>query len=375
MNTRKILFASALLVVSIGVFGQKDGGTANSYFIDKKVTPATPVKNQAATGTCWCFSATSLIESQCMIKSGTELDLSEMFTVRNIYLEKAHNYVLRQGHAQFGDGGLGHDEIRAVATYGAMPEIVYSGLLPGQKMHNHQVMFSLLQKYLDSIIKHPPLSDNWMEGYKKILDDHLGVPPSEFDYGGKHYTPKSFAKELLNINPYDYAYITSFTHHPYNSSFILEVPDNFSNQAYYNLPLNEMISLVKEAIDKGYPVLWDADVSNKGFMQGKGFALNLDDKVKYGPDEIIPDMNEMPYNPEIRQRLFENLTTQDDHLMHITGIEKTKSGKTFFIVKNSWGLVGPYNGYINVSEAYFAINTISLVIPKVALSKSLQVKL
>lgn len=375
MNAGKTLIIGLLMVASLGAFAQHGSTASDNYFVDKKTTAATPVKNQAMTGTCWCFSATSLLESQCLLKSGKELDLSEMFTVRNIYLEKAHNYVLRQGHAQFGDGGLGQDEIRAVATYGAVPESVYSGLLPGHKMHNHSKMFNLLHKYVDSIIKTPPLADNWIDGYKKILDDNLGVPPAEFDYEGKHYTPKSFAEELLNINPDDYAYLTSFTHHPYNSSFILEVPDNFSNQSYYNVALNDLISIAEDAINKGYPVLWDADVTNHGFMQGKGFALNLDNNAKYTADEIKPDMKEMPYDAAIRQRLYENLTTQDDHLMHITGIEKTKDGKTFFIVKNSWGIIGPYNGYINVSEAYFAINTISLVIPKAGLSKALQVKL
>ena len=374
MNAKSIL-TSLFLLLGIAVFSQGGSGTTDSYFINKKITPATPVKNQAMSGTCWCFSTTSLIESQCLLKSGKELDLSEIYSVRNIYVEKAHNYVLRQGHAQFDEGGLGHDEIRAVANYGAIPESVYSGLLPGQKNINHLGMIKLLQKYLDSIIKTPPLAENWIEGFTKILDDNLGVPPAEFDYEGKHYTPKSFAKELLNINVGDYAYLTSFTHHPFNTSFILEVPDNFSNKEYYNLPLNEMINAVKEAIERGYPVLWDADVSNKGFIQSKGFALNLDEKIKYDPEQLTPDMEEAPFNMQIRQQLFENLTTQDDHLMHITGIEKTKSGKTFFIVKNSWGLVGPYNGYINVSEAYFAINTISLVIPKAALNKGLVSKL
>ena len=372
---QKALLLSLLACLCINIYAQTSQGNTNKYFTPIKILAASPVKNQANTGTCWCFSSTSLLESQCSQKTGQVLDLSEMYTVRNMYLEKAHNYVLRQGHAQFSEGGLGHDEIRAVANYGAMPESVYSGLLPGQKLHNHAVLFGLLQKYLDSIIKTPPLSDNWIDGYKKILDDQLGIPSAEFDYNGKHYTPLTFAKEVVKFNPDDYAYITSFTHHPFYKSFILEVPDNFSNQPYYNMPLQEMITLVKDAIGKGYSVLWDADVSNNGFMQDKGLALNLDSKMKFKGEEIGPAMKEQPYDVDTRQRLFENLTTQDDHLMHITGVETTKEGKTFFLVKNSWGLVGPYQGYINVSEAYFAINTISLVLPKAALNKSLVVKM
>lgn len=374
MNFNKILSVSIFLSAGLPVFCQKDD-TGNNYFINKKIIAATPIKNQATSGTCWCFSTTSLVESECMQKGGSQLDLSEMFTVRNIYLEKAKNYVLRQGHAQFGEGGLGHDEIRAVALYGSMPESVYSGLPAGERTHNHVVLADRLQKYLDSILKMRPLPDNWMTGYTNILDKHLGIPPAEFDYNGKHYTPKTFAKEVVKFNADDYVFITSFTHHPFYSSFILEAPDNFSNEFYYNLPLNEMTNIVKDAVENGYTIMWDADVSNTGFMQEKGLALNLNDKVKYKSADITADMQEMPYDAATRQRLYENLTTEDDHLMHITGTEKTKGGKIFFVVKNSWGEVGPYKGYVNVSEAYFAINTVSLVIPKASLSKDLLNKL
>jgi bleomycin hydrolase len=173
----------------------------------------------------------------------------------------------------------------------------------------------------------------------------------------------------------DYVSLTSFTHIPYYQPFILQVPDNFANGMFYNLPLNEMIGAIKDAVNKGYTVAWDADVSNKGFMQNNGVALLFNDTTRYSRDMIDPDMKESSYDANIRQRLYENLTTQDDHLMHITGIEKSKGGKTFFVVKNSWGMVGPFQGYINVSEPYVAINTISIVLPKAALSKELLQKL
>jgi bleomycin hydrolase len=136
-----------------------------------------------------------------------------------------------------------------------------------------------------------------------------------------------------------------------------------------------MIQLVKDAVNNGYTVGWDADVSNKGFNQNIGLALNLDNSISYSKDQLTPEVKEAPYDATIRQQLYENLTTQDDHLMHITGIEKSKDGKTFFVVKNSWGKIGPFEGYINVSEAYFAINTISLVVPKAAMSKEMLAKL
>jgi bleomycin hydrolase len=351
---------------------------SNTNFVVEKSALATTVKNQAMTGTCWCFSSISLIESQCLKNNLGEFDLSEMFSVRNIYVEKATNYILRQGHAQFGEGGLGHDLIRAIATYGAVPDSVYSGLKENQLQHNHVKLAGDLKKYLDSILKIKPLPENWIAGYKNILDSALGPVPVKFSYNGKSFTPKTFASEVLKFNAADYVNITSFTHHPFYEPFVLEVPDNFSNGAYYNIPLNEMIQLTKDAVNKGYTVLWDADVSNDGFQQSQGTAVdfeNLPAKLKSKDQVSDGTVQGGKADPARRQKLFENLTTQDDHLMHIVGLEKSKSGATFFFVKNSWGDIGPARGYINVSEPYFGINTVSLVVPKAALSKELLEKL
>lgn len=367
------LFLIVLVSITSFAFAQPSADNPKEEFTAVKILPATPVKNQAMTGTCWCFSTTSLVESQCMKNVKQELDLSEMFTVRNIYIEKARNYILRQGKTQFGQGGLGHDAIRAISLYGAVPDSVYSGLKPGERMYNHTMLENQLKQYLDEILRKIPLADNWIAGYKKILDTYIGVAPADFKYNGKTYTPQLFAKEVMKFNADDYVNITSFTHHPYYKPFVLEVEDNFANGSFYNLPLETMINEVKEAVNKGYTVMWDADVSNNGFKQDKGLALYIGNIAK--DNAFTTDTKEEPWDAAKRQRLYENLTTQDDHLMHIIGTEKSKDGKLFFIVKNSWGKVGPYDGYINVSESYFAINTISLVIPKAALSKELLVKL
>lgn len=191
-------------------------------------------------------------------------------------------------------------------------------------------------------------------------------------HGEKEYTPKSFATEVLHFNPDDYINVTSFTHHPFYKPFILEVPDNFLNGAYYNIPLEEMIKLTEQAIALGYSVMWDADISNSFFKQREGYALQWKGSV---PNPMNPDDAEAKIDQAMRQVLFENLTTQDDHLMHLVGVEKSKGGKLFFLVKNSWGDTGPYKGFIHVSEGYFAVNTISLVIPKAALDKTLRAKL
>jgi bleomycin hydrolase len=366
------VFASTFLFAQMA---QEPAKFDKAEFLNIKTVKATDVKNQEMTGTCWCFSTTSLVESDEIRNDKQNIDLSEMFTVRNIYIEKAKNYILRQGHAQFSEGGLSYDMIRAVAKYGAVPEVVYTGLVNGQREYNHQQLIAKLKDYLDIILKKQPIPFDWLDGYTTILDEHLGSVTKEFMYDGKKYTPLTFAKEVLKFNPNDYVSLTSFTHEPYYSSFILQVPDNFANGSFYNLPLTELIDVVKDAVNKGYSIAWDADVSNTGFKQEVGLALNLDPLIKYISASLNTDTKEMPYDAHIRQQLYENLTTQDDHLMHIVGTEKSKDGKTFFIVKNSWGKVGPFEGYINVSEAYFAINTISLVLPKAALSKELQQKL
>ena len=198
MISRFIFITISVVSFSNGYAQKTPEGLPGEYFTNKKINTATRVKNQAASGTCWCFSTTSLVESQCLLH-GTELDLSEMFTVRNIYVEKAMNYVLRQGHAQFGEGGLGHDEIRAVSRYGAIPESVYSGLPAGQKKHNHVKMDAELKAYVDTILKARPLPENWLNGFTAILDKYLGAPPARFAYNGKEYTPKSFSKEAITL--------------------------------------------------------------------------------------------------------------------------------------------------------------------------------
>ncbi len=338
-----------------------------------KENAATAVKNQGQSGTCWNYSTTSLIESEGIRKGLGELNLSEMFTARNVYIEKAKNYILRQGKAQFGEGGLGHDLVRAISLYGAMPQEAFQGL--SGEIPNHTGLETALKTYLDGVLKKRPLDNDWLKGYEQILDEKIGVPPTNFDYKGKSYTAKTFAKDVLKFDADDYVNITSFTHHPYYSQFVLEAPDNFANGSFYNLPLAEMVTMTTTAVKNGYTIMWDADVSSRNFQQQKGYAMLFADTADAKQAELNPDIKEIAYTPELRQQLYENLTTQDDHLMHLIGMEQSANGKVFFKVKNSWGDVGPFKGYIEVSEPYFAINTVSLVVPKAALTKELKGKL
>jgi bleomycin hydrolase len=364
-NMRPVLLTFCAIVPLLG-FAQPSSDAVESTI---KMVPYTSMKNQASTSTCWSFAATSLVESEAIHANVGEFDLSEMFTVRNIYIEKAKNYILRQGDARFSPGGLAHDVIRAIDTYGAVPDYVYSGLLLGKKQHNHDELDSKLKGYLDHILKSKPVPSDWLRGFNKIMDDYLGTVPENFTYREKIYTPKAFASEVLKFKASDYLNLTSFTHHPYNSSFVLEVPDNFSNGVYYNLPLNELMDVAEKVISKGYSLVWDGDVSNAAYRMHNGFALNVKDPASN--KHLNPDMEEEPFDANTRQQLFESLTTQDDHLMHLIGIEKTKGGKRFFLVKDSYGEHGPFKGVIKLSEAYFAINTVSLVVPIAALDEQL----
>jgi len=345
----------------------------NNTLKSVKENAATAVKNQGQSGTCWNYSTTSLIESEGIRKGLGELNLSEMFTARNVYIEKAKNYILRQGKAQFGEGGLGHDLVRAISLYGAMPQEAFQGV--SGEIPNHTGLETALKTYLDGVLKKRPLDNDWLKGYEQILDEKVGVPPTNFDYKGKSYTAKTFAKDVLKFDADDYVNITSFTHHPYYSQFVLEAPDNFANGSFYNLPLAEMVTMTTTAVKNGYTIMWDADVSSRNFQQQKGYAMLFADTADAKQAELNPDVKEIAYTPELRQQLYENLTTQDDHLMHLIGMEQSANGKVFFKVKNSWGDVGPFKGYIEVSEPYFAINTVSLVVPKAALTKELKSKL
>lgn len=362
---------SGILLLQLTVPAQVTGSKENFSVLYNN--PHTSVKSQGQTGTCWSFSTTALLESELLKKEVAHPDLSEMFTVRNIYVEKAKNYLMRQGAAQFGEGSLGHDVIRAVATYGALPEEAYPGLTGQQTNHNHSLLNTELRAYLDKILQSKPLVAYWQTGFNNILDKHLGKLPGAFTYNQQIYTPASFAKDLMKFDGGDYVNITSFTHKPFYKSFILDVPDNFSNGSYYNLPLNEMLQTVNEALKNGHTIMWDADVSNNGFHQDKGLALFLNPSNK--TETISVNTPEETWDAARRQMLFENLTTQDDHLMQITGAVLSKDGKMFYTVKNSWGEVGPYQGFIQVSEAYFAINTISLVVPRASISSTLLEKL
>lgn len=331
----------------------------------------TGVKNQQNTGTCWSFATSSFLESELIRMGKTDIDLSEMFFVRQIYKDKAQNYLLRQGKAQFSQGGLSHDVISAFEKAGAVPEGVYSGKLPGDHMYDHTEMENSLKGLLDALVSQKKISRKWMASVSGIMDAYMGAVPEKFSYQGKDYTPQSFAASL-GINPDDYVSFTSFTHHPMYEKVVLEIPDNWSNGSYYNVSIQDLVAITQNAIRNGYSVAWDGDVSEKGFSAGKGIAVvpAVDREDLF----TVPN-EEAAVSPEMRQEAFMNLSTTDDHLMHITGMAEDQHKTRYFYTKNSWGEISPYEGYIYMSEPYFRLKTVGIMVHKDAVPADLKKKL
>ncbi len=333
----------------------------------------TSIKNQQNTGTCWSYATSSFFESE-LIRMGKkeDYDLSEMFFVRQIYLDKAQNYVYRQGKAQFGQGGLSHDVTRAFLEAGAVPESVFSGKLPGEYMHDHSEMEVAMKGMLDVITQQKRPSGKWLASVAGIMDAYMGKAPDKFTVNGKEYTPKTYAASL-GINPADYVSFTSYTHHPFDQQMVLEIPDNWSNGTYYNVPFSELVTITKNAISNGYSVAWDGDVSEKGFSASKGVAvLPVNEKRE---DLFTKPGEEIAVTQELRQTTFTDYSTTDDHLMHITGTAKDQSGTTYFYVKNSWGEISPYSGYVYMSEPYFRLKTVGIMVHKNAVPQEIRKRL
>ena len=364
-------------------------------FTDVKVNKTTSVKDQNKSGTCWAFSGTSMIEDDVMRKGGPELDISEMWTVRNCYIDKAKKYISTEGNVNFAQGGSFADVVYAIDNYGAVPEEVYAGLNYGEDKHSHYEMAAALTGYLKAINSNPnkKLTTAWLPGYVAILDAYLGPAVESFTYNGKTYTPQSFAKEM-NIVPEEYVSFTSYTHHPFYKPFALEIVDNWLWSESINVPMEELKRIVDEALENGYTIGWAADVSEKGFKWRKGYALLPEKKAQEDMDnaevarwtqlsdsdrdamqyDIKGPVKERTITQEDRQRTFENRETTDDHGMVIVGYATDQEGNRYYKVKNSWDTNQLYNGYIYVSEPYFLEKTLDIMVNKSGVPKDIAKK-
>lgn len=368
---------------------EKDG----YHFTDLKRLPTTSVKSQDRAGTCWSWSTISFLESEMMRLGKDSVSLSPLFVVWNTYNGKADKYVRMHGKVNFGQGGASADVTWAIKNYGIVPLSVYSGLNYGEDVHVHGELDDVLKGYVDAIVKNSnkKLSTAWKRGYDAVLDAYLGAKPEKFTWKGKEYTPQTFTKEVTGLNMDDYISLTSFTHHPFYEQFALEVPDNWIGEMSYNIPLDEMMDVLDKAIDKGYSFAWGSDVSEKGFAR-KGLAVVPEVDTKEMSDAEIEKWVKMPQKDkdaellkrpgkekeitqELRQQEFDNYLTTDDHGMHIIGKAVDQLGHKYFIVKNSWGKYGDYEGYLYASYPFVAYKTTSVMIHKDALPQELKNKL
>jgi len=374
----------SMLIINISVFSQKDKKEVkNAYqFTDKVRVKDSPVKNQQRSGTCWSYATTSFLETELIRTTGKTYDLSEMYFVNLAYQAKANDYVRCQGKANFSEGGQAHDVMNAINIGGLLPESVYSGLEYGSDFHNHSEMEAVMKAMLNVYVSNPnkKLSTVWFKSVKDILSNYLGEIPEKFSFEEKEYTPMSLVKEL-KINTTDYIEFTSFNHKPYYEKFMLKIPDNWSKDLYYNLPLDEFMRTIDNALEKGYSVCWDGDVSEANFSFKNGVAIvpkedwfKLDKKEQ---EEFYNKINEeIKVNQESRQENYDNLTTTDDHLMHIVGYALDQKGNKYYITKNSWGdKSNLYDGYLYMSESYVKLKTIAYMIHKDAIPEDIAKKL
>ena len=366
-------------------------------FTDVKINRTGSVKDQNKSGTCWAFSGLSTLEDNVMRKGGPELDISEMYLVRNAYIDKAKKFMRMNGQINFAQGGSWADVLDMTRLYGAMPEEAYTGLNYGEEKHSHYEMAEALEAYLRAVLsrgtKNKKLSTAWLPGFVGILDAYLGKVPETFTYNGKTYTPTQWAAEM-GLEPDNFINVTSYTHHPFYESFALEIPDNWAWSKSMNVPMDEMQRIVDYALDKGWTVMWAADVSEGGFKWNKGYALLPDDKDKKDMTdtelsrwvklsdkdreaekyEITGPCKEQKVTQESRQAGLDNLETTDDHGMVIVGTATDQEGNKYYKVKNSWDTNQLYDGYLYVSMPFFLEKTLGVGVHKDAIPADIKKK-
>ncbi|NQU85158.1 MAG: aminopeptidase [Mariniphaga sp.] len=388
-NLRWVFSALMVFFVCISVSAKKgdtEGAVGTENIIeDVNVLPNTSVKDQARTSTCWAFATLSLFESELLRLGKPEVDLSEMFVVWHTYSEKAQKHVRLQGNSNFSAGGAFHDVTNMIRKYGIVPESVYDGLNNGNAWHVHGEMDKVLKKYIEGVVanKNTCLSTDWHEGIESTLDSYLGETPLTFEYNGAEYTPQAFASEYIGLDMDDYVEISSYTHHPFYSNFILEVPDNWSWDEVYNVPVNEMQEIIDNSLENGYTVAWASDISEKGFSTRKlGMAVVNDEAIQGnfqsnqdGTVQTPEGFSETPISQEMRQFAFDNYQTTDDHGMHIVGLANDQNGNEFYKIKNSWGNYNKFDGFFYTTKEYVNYKTTCIMVHKDAIPKNIREKL
>lgn len=370
--------------------------SAQGYqFTEVVKNPATSVKNQASSGTCWSYATAAFLESELLRTGKGEYDLSEMFVVRINYLNRMDDSYLRRGNGNLGQGSLAHMFTKIVKEHGIVPQSIYNGINYNSLLNNHKELNKFVNVISGAAVELKQRSPEYYKLVNSLMDIYLGPVPEKFEFKGKQYSPVTFAASL-GLNMDDYVEITSFTHIPFYKQSVIEVPDNWDHEKFYNVPLDELMSIIDNALTKGYTVCWDGDVSEKGFSHANGVAINpeienltdylgedrarfekLTTEDKYAEiykfQKIYP---EVKVTQEIRQKGYENFTTTDDHLMLLTGVVKDQNGNRYYITKNSWGTErNKFGGYLNMSESFVRAKTISVMVHKNSVPDDIRKKL
>ncbi|WP_314671351.1 C1 family peptidase [Segatella salivae] len=398
---RKLLVMALLAVVALNVNAEEkktEKSNANKpVFTVIKENKITSIKNQSRSGTCWDYSTLSFLEAEILKKTGKTYDLCEAFVANKTYFDRAVQVVRMHGDCQFAQGGSAYDPIYCLKHYGICPEeaMPLPGTLYGDSLNNFNEFFDVMTPYVLSVAKSKTdkLSSQWKVALHGIIDAYLGKCPEKFTYQGKSYTPMSFAQSL-EINPDDYESFTSYTHHPFWTAFAVEVQDNWRNPLSWNLPLDDMMRIIDNAVMNGYTVAWGGDVSEPGFTRD-GLAYSIDAKkaqslsgsdmahwlklTKTEKKNVLDSLGckvpEVTPTQKLRQERFDNWELTDDHGMLIYGIAKDQNGKEYYMVKNSWGETGDYKGIWYMTKNYIANNTMDFIVNKNAVPKDIRKKL
>lgn len=395
---KNLILIAALGLLSLNA-GAKDKAKDKTkqeqgfVFTTVKANPITSVKNQNRSSTCWSFSTIGFLESELLRMGKGEYDLSEMFVVHHTMTDRAQNYVRYHGDSSFSPGGSAYDVVYCLKNYGMVPQEAMPGIMYGDTLPVHNELDAVAGAYTNAIAKGKltKLTPVWKKGLSAIYDTYLGQCPEKFSYKGKEYTPQTFAASL-GLNPDDYVSLTSFTHHPFYTEANVEVPDNWRNELSWNLPLDEFMAVIENAVNNGYTVAWGSDVSEQGFtrdgiavmpdaargaeLTGSDMAhwtgMKEEDKRKELTSKPLPEIN---VTQELRQEGFDNWQTQDDHGMLIYGIAKDQNGKPYFMVKNSWGTNNKYKGTWYASNAFVAYKTTNILVHKDAIPAEIAKKI
>ena len=401
---KKILFSFAVCAMSMSLAAQVDNtetpsdSTEGFRFTTIDSIAITPVKDQNRSSTCWSYSTIGFLESELLRMGKGEYDLSEMFVVHHTMLDRAEYSVRMYGTAEFAPGGSAYDVIYCLKNYGMVPQEVMPGIQYGSTPADTLPVHAELDAIAGGVVKAvtnsglKKLTPVWKKALTAVYDTYLGECPATFIYNGKEYTPKSFAEEL-GLNADDYVSITSYTHHPYYTTFALEVPDNWRMDQMYNVPMEEMMAIIDNALTKGYTLAWGADVSEICFTrkglgvvpeEEKAVDLTGSDAARWLGLSATDKREELTKKPlpektitqEMRQAAYDSWENTDDHGMQIFGTAKDQNGKRYYMVKNSWGTKrSEYKGIWYVSEAYMQYKTNDVLVHKNAIPKEIRKKL